>query len=115
LKVYFAETVVFVFLRLVYGLPNLEFISFGSLGKVLSQDVDVKIKGVASKRRRQMKLNLTHFNEMDPTFVDVRRLEEMCPHIQHISLSLPIIIHSNGHIDANTSTCVAILDGQKYL
>ena len=81
---------------------------------MLSQDVDVKIKGVAGKRKRQTMLKLTQFNEMDPTFVDVRRLEELCPNLQHISLSLPIIIHSNGHIDANTSTCVAILDGQKH-
>ena len=68
--------------RLVFGLSNLEFISFGSMGKVLSQDQDLKIKGIASKRKRQTILKLTHFNEIDPSFMDIPRLQLLCPNIQ---------------------------------
>jgi hypothetical protein len=52
------------------------------MGKVLSQDLDLKIKGIASKRKRQTSLKLTHFNEIDPSFMDIPRLQQLCPNIQ---------------------------------
>jgi hypothetical protein len=68
------------------------------------------VKGVASKRRRRpssASLKLTHFTEMDPSFVDVSRLEQLCPHLRHISLSIPISIDT----DNNSAVYVGILTG----
>lgn len=82
--------------RLVQGLPLLEYINFGSIGKILSECEE--------------KLKLTHFSELDPAFVDVKRLQRLCPLIGHVSLSVPITINSSGNIDANVAPCVAILE-----
>jgi hypothetical protein len=88
--------------RLVKGLPVLQFISFGSMGKILDTGFDLD--------KEDHKLRLTHFTERDPTFVRVDRLQRLCPHIAHISLSVPITINSCGNIDANVGPCVPILE-----
>ena len=98
------------------GLPDLEFISFGSMGKVLSEDSfdGDKFKGVAKKRRMTSatatKLKLTHFNEMDPTFMNIRHLELICPFTRHISLSMPISVY-NAIDDNENVIAVDILRG----
>jgi hypothetical protein len=80
------------------------------MGKVLSEDfVDVShVKGVAKKRRCMPTLKLTHFNEMDPTFMNLRSLESICPNIRNISLSMPVSVYHDGD-DNNDKVAVDIL------
>lgn len=86
--------------RLVKGLPNLEIISFGSMGKIMSSGFDQVTRP----------LKLIHFNELDPGYVQVESLARLCPHIAHLNLSVPITINSSGNIDANVGPCVSILE-----
>ena len=44
----------------------------------------------------QDRLRLTHFCELDPQFVKIKRLETLCPNIQHLSLSVPMSLSSHG-------------------
>lgn len=88
--------------KLVRGLPNLEIISFGSMGKIL-QSNDFQ------SSKREMKL--IHFTELDPEYVQVDRLAQLCPYLAHINLSVPITINPNGNIDthSNGAPCIEIL------
>ena len=87
--------------NLVKGLSALEFISFGSMGKILNSG---EFDNLSTS------LKLVHFNELDPEFVDVQKLQRLCPNIAHINLSVPISINPSGLIDANASVpCVEIL------
>ena len=87
--------------NLVKGLSALEFISFGSMGKILNSG---EFDNLSTP------LKLVHFNELDPEFVDVQKLQRLCPNIAHINLSVPISINPSGLIDANASVpCVEIL------
>ena len=73
--------------NLIRGLPRLEYINFGSIGKILDhQSFDLE----------ERRLKLTHFCELDPQFVNVKRLETRCPNIQHLSLSVPMSLSSHG-------------------
>lgn len=82
---------------LVKGLPKLEYISFGSMGKILHSGF------------KDEKLKLTYYSELDPTFVNIPLLQSLCPRIAHLSLSVPITINTSGNIDANTDPCEEIL------
>lgn len=84
---------------LMRALPKLEFISFGALGKILCSD----------HWNEDQTLKLTTFCEVDPMYVNVERLVKICPHIQHISLSVPLVIGANGNINANNKNCTDIL------
>jgi len=87
--------------NLVKGLPALEFISFGSMGKILNSS---EFEDLSEP------LKLVHFNELDPEVVNVQKLQRLCPNIAHINLSVPISINPSGLIDANASVpCVEIL------
>ena len=81
----------------VSGLPKLEYISFGSMGKVLNTGFEDE------------KLKLTYYSELDPTFVDIESLQSLCPRIAHLSLAVPITINHSGDIDANITPCEEIL------
>lgn len=85
--------------NLVKGLPKLEYISFGSMGKILHTGFDSKVE----------ELKLNYYSELDPTFVNISLLQSLCPHIAHLSLSVPITINSNGNVDANVKPCEEIL------
>jgi len=88
--------------KLVKGLPALEMISFGSMGKILNSSGD--FDDIAEP------LKLIHFNELDPECVHVPKLQRLCPNIAHINLSVPISINPSGLIDANANgPCVEIL------
>jgi len=90
--------------KLVTGLPNLEFISFGSMGKILNNSEFENLM------QDKPPLKLIHFNELDPEFVQVERLQRLCPNLAHINLSVPISINPSGLIDANASMpCLEIL------
>ena len=90
--------------KLVTGLPNLEFISFGSMGKILNNSEFENLM------ENKPPLKLIHFNELDPEFVQVERLQRLCPNLAHINLSVPISINPSGLIDANASVpCLEIL------
>ena len=64
--------------RLVKGLANLEIISFGSMGKILSTGFE----------ENSGPLKLIHFNELDPGYVQVDSLARLCPYIAHLNLSV---------------------------
>jgi hypothetical protein len=84
---------------LVDGLPHLEYINFGSIGKVLD-----------SGKIAAAPLKLNYFSELDPAHVNVSQLSLLCPNIQHISLSVPININAAGEINTNVGPCNSILD-----
>ncbi len=88
--------------KLVQGLPYLEIISFGSMGKILQN----------SAFNEEKPLKLVHYYELDPEFVQVDRLQRLCPNLAHINLSVPITINPSGNIDANANgtPCVDILN-----
>ena len=87
--------------KLVKGLKFLEFISFGSIGKIINHaDFDPK----------KEKLRLTYYSELDTSFVDISRLSQLCPFIVSISLSVPISINVVGNVDADLTKCVDILE-----
>lgn len=85
---------------LVKKLPDLEYINFGSLGKVISAD----------EFDSDETLKLTYYSELDPNIADTTRLTRTCPFIQHISLAVPIHISSTGNIRANVGPCDSILN-----
>ena len=80
---------------LIIGLPQLEFINFGSIGKILQHH---------SFNLQSDRLKLTHFCELDPNFVKVDRLQILCPNIQHVSLSVPLTVSSHRDGNDNHST-----------
>lgn len=86
---------------LVFGLPSLEYISFGSIGRVL--DISAAAEGSTP-------LKLTYFSEQDPAYVDVPRLSRLCPNISAISLSVPFSINEAGEVSTNVRHCDSILD-----
>jgi len=86
---------------LVNGLPRLEYISFGSIGRVL--DCFTAVEDSAP-------LKLTYFSEQDPAYVDVPRLSRLCPDISAISLSVPYSINDAGEVSTNVRHCDSILD-----
>jgi hypothetical protein len=72
---------------LVDGLPKLEHIHFGSVGKVLAAEefgTDRFLRG------NRQPLALTYFSESDPRYVDVRQLEVACPRLTELSLAVPM-------------------------
>ena len=71
---------------MIKGLPKLEYINFGSIGKILEH---------RSFNLQNDRLKLTHFCELDPNFVNVDRLQMLCPNIQHLSLSVPMTLNSH--------------------
>ena len=87
--------------KLVKGLKFLEFVSFGSIGKIINHaDFD--------PRREQ--LRLTYYSECDPLFVDIPKLSQLCPNIVSISLSVPISINHEGTVDADLTNANDILE-----
>ena len=98
-------------------MPNLEFISFGSLGKVLAEDTVSNARGNVTKKRRlsSRTLKLTHFSEMDPSFMNVKRLRDVCPNVRHVSLSMPVVIHDASDNNDVNSVAVDILNGMRSL
>ena len=70
----------------VRGLPKLEFINFGSLGRVISGDEFDDLLLLHHHRPTRLR----YFSELDPANVDVARLRVLCPHLSHLSLSVPI-------------------------
>ena len=92
--------------KLVKELKFLEFISFGSIGKIINHaDFDPIKNGDQSE-----KLRLTYYSELDTSFVDIPRLSLLCPFIVSISLSVPISINVVGNVDADLTKCVDILE-----
>lgn len=92
--------------KLVKELKFLEFISFGSIGKIINHaDFDPIKNGDPSE-----KLRLTYYSELDTSFVDIPRLSLLCPFIVSISLSVPISINVVGNVDADLTKCVDILE-----
>jgi len=85
---------------LVAGLPLLEYISFGSIGRVLD----------TSGIEDSAPLKLTYFSEQDPSHVDVPRLSRLCPNISEVSLSVPYSINEAGEVSTNVRHCDSILD-----
>ncbi len=51
------------------------------------------------------KFKLTYFSEMDPSFMDVRMVQSYCPHIRHVSLSLPTSYDGTSPVGANVQRC----------
>ena len=86
--------------NLIKGLPRLEYINFGSIGKILEHQ---------SFELRSERLKLTHFCELDPHFVKIPRLQILCPNIQHISLSVPLTLNSHQEGRDNDPT-ITIMD-----
>lgn len=86
---------------LLLGLPKLEYIYFGSLGKLL-QDRDLL--------DHKSQLNLTYYCEMDPNFVDIHSLEQRCPNIQHIYISDPILLTETPSLGGSGGLCDGILN-----
>ena len=82
---------------LVVSLPKLEFINFGSMGKALK----------LNPPKKHLKLN--YISEMDPKFIDIKQLEVICPLIQHLNLSVPIVINSKGFVNSNVKVCNDIM------
>ena len=85
---------------LIRGLPRLEYINFGSIGKILHHQ---------SFNLQNDRLKLTHFCELDPHFVKVDRLQVLCPNIQHLSLSVPLTVSSHRDGNDNDPT-IGIMD-----
>ena len=83
--------------NLIKGLPKLEYINFGSIGKILDHQ---------SFNIEKDRLRLTHFCELDPQFVKVKRLEILCPNIQHLSLSVPLSLSSHGDSSVEDPTSI---------
>ena len=85
---------------LIKGLPRLEYINFGSIGKVLDHP---------TFNNSSSTLKLTHFCELDPNYVKIERLQVLCPNIQHLSLSVPLRMSSHND-NTDTDTTSRIMD-----
>ena len=94
----------------------MEYINFGSLGKILENEQRGRFLNNSDHQPDHQdqppdppfwaeELKLTYFSELDPIFVNVPRLESLAPHIQHISLSVPINVNLNGFINSNVNLC----------
>ena len=57
-------------------------------------------------------LRLTYFNEVDPDYVHIGKLAQLCPNIAHLNLSVPITINPSGlNVDYTANgPCVQILN-----
>lgn len=84
--------------ELLSKLPRLEYISFGSIGKILNGEFPA-----------DSSFKLKFFSEVDPHHVDVDRIQRLCPHTQHVCLSVPINITAYGEINIQTGPCDSIL------
>ena len=92
-------------------MPKLEFISFGSLGKVLQGEEfsnilpvpSVAATGDEKQDPTNRPLRLRYFSELDPSFVDVSRLQLLCPNLQHLSLSVPISFNGSAFVSVSSS------------
>ena len=75
--------------HLILGLPDLEYVFFGSIGKILDQ---------REFGEPQEPLRLTYYCEMDTKFVNVPKIQRFCPNIQHIYISDPLVISNSGTV-----------------
>jgi len=72
---------------LLDGLPKLQQMRFGSVGKVLASP---QFRADIFRDGSREPLALTHYSETDPLYMDVQQLELACPHIYDISLAVPM-------------------------
>ncbi len=108
----------------VRGLPHLTQINFCSMGKVIAgEEFDnllpeaISVGPPSSKTAKlsdtptsASPLRLRHFTELDPASIDVPRLQRLCPHVQHLSLTVPMSFDgSHSHVSASVDKCNEIL------